>query len=131
LTQCLFASERGFGGVINENYVKMINAVTGWDLTLEAIEKIGERIYNLERVFNCREGVSRKDDALPYRTSTEPIPDGPSKGMHTPPEEFASMIEEYYRLRGWDSNGIPTREKLAALGLEETAKDLREMRNSE
>jgi len=131
LTQCRFASERGFGGVINENYVKMINAVTGWDLTLEAIEKIGERIYNLERVFNCREGVSRKDDALPYRTSTEPIPDGPSKGMHTPPEEFASMIEDYYRLRGWDSNGIPTREKIAALGLEETAKDLREMRNSE
>jgi aldehyde:ferredoxin oxidoreductase len=125
LTQCRFASERGFGGVINDNYAKMINSVTGWNLTLEEIERIGERIYNLERAFNCREGVSRKDDALPHRTSHQPIPDGPSKGMQTPPDEFNAMLDEYYRLRGWDSNGIPTREKLTALGLEEAAKDLR------
>ena len=68
LTQCRFASERGYGGLINENYVKMINSVTGWDFTLAELEESGERIYNLERAFNCREGVSRKDDALPYRT---------------------------------------------------------------
>jgi aldehyde:ferredoxin oxidoreductase len=124
LTQCRFASERGFGGVINENYVKMIHAVTGWDVTLGELERIGERIYNLERAFNCREGVSRKDDALPYRTSQEMIPQGPSKGMSTPPEEFEGMLEEYYRLRGWDPNGIPTGEKLMALGLPEAARDL-------
>jgi aldehyde:ferredoxin oxidoreductase len=124
LTQCRFASERGFGGVINENYVKMIHAVTGWDVTLEELERIGERIYNLERAFNCREGVSRKDDALPYRTSQEIIPQGPSKGMSTLPEEFEGMLEEYYRLRGWDANGIPTGEKLMALGLPEAARDL-------
>lgn len=124
LTQCRFASERGFGGLINDNYARMINSVTGWNLTLEEIEEIGERIYNLERAFNCREGVSRKDDALPHRTSHQPIPDGPSKGMQTPPDEFNAMLDEYYRLRGWDSNGIPTREKLTALGLEEAARDL-------
>jgi aldehyde:ferredoxin oxidoreductase len=124
LTQCRFASERGFGGVINDNYARMINSVTGWNLTLEEIEGIGERIYNLERAFNCREGVSRKDDALPHRTSHQPIPDGPSKGMQTPPDEFNAMLDEYYRLRGWDSNGIPTREKLTALGLEEAAKGI-------
>ena len=124
LTQCRFASERGFGGVINENYVKMINAVTGWNGTLEELEKTGERICNLERAFNCREGISRKDDALPYRTSRERIPEGPSKGMFTPPDEFQGMLEEYYRLRGWDSNGIPTGEKLMALGLPEAARDL-------
>jgi len=124
LTQCRFASERGFGGVINDNYPKMINSVTGWNLTLEETERIGERVYNLERAFNCREGVSRKDDALPHRISHQPIPDGPSKGMQTPPDEFNAMLDEYYRLRGWDSNGIPTREKLMALGLEEAAKDL-------
>jgi len=124
LTQCRFASERGFGGVINDNYPKMINSVTGWNLTLEETERIGERVYNLERAFNCREGVSRKDDALPHRISHQPIPDGPSKGMQTPPDEFNAMLDEYYRLRGWDSNGIPTREKLTALGLEEAAKDL-------
>jgi aldehyde:ferredoxin oxidoreductase len=93
-------------------------------LTLEEIERIGERVYNLERAFNCREGVSRKDDALPHRISHQPIPDGPSKGMQTPPDEFNAMLDEYYRLRGWDSNGIPTREKLTVLGLEEAARDL-------
>jgi aldehyde:ferredoxin oxidoreductase len=124
LTQCRFASERGFGGVINENYVKMINAVTGWNGTLEELEKTGERICNLERAFNCREGISRKDDALPYRTSRERIPEGPSKGMFTPPDEFQGMLEEYYRLRGWDSNGIPTGEKLMALGLPEAAREI-------
>jgi aldehyde:ferredoxin oxidoreductase len=124
LTQCRFASERGFGGVINENYVKMINSITGWNFTLADVEGIGERIYNLERAFNCREGVSRKDDALPFRTSRQPIPDGPSKGMHTPPDEFKGMLEEYYRLRGWDTNGIPTGEKLMALDLPEAAREL-------
>jgi len=125
LTQCRFASERGFGGVINENYAKMINSVTGWNLTLEDVERIGERIYNLERAFNCREGVSREDDALPFRASAQPIPEGPSKGMYTPPDEFKGMLEDYYRLRGWDSNGIPTREKLIALDLPEAARELR------
>jgi aldehyde:ferredoxin oxidoreductase len=125
LTQCRFASERGFGGVINENYSKMINGVTGWNFTQGDIEELGERIYNLERAFNCREGVTRMDDTLPYRASQQPIPDGPSKGMHTPGDEFDGMLEEYYRLRGWDSNGIPSREKLTALGLEEAARDLK------
>jgi len=124
LTQCRFASERGYGALINENYVKMINAVTGWDLTLEEVERLGERIYNLERAFNCREGITRKDDILPYRISQEPIPAGPSKGMYCPREEFEGMLEEYYRLRGWDRQGIPTPERLQSLDLEEAVKDL-------
>jgi len=124
LTQCRFASERGYGGLINENYVKMINAVTGWSLNLGEVEKLGERIYNLERAFNCREGVSRKDDHLPFRTSHQPIPSGPSRGMYSPPEEFNSLLDEYYQMRGWDKNGIPTPEKLKELGLDEVIKDL-------
>ncbi len=124
LTQCRFASERGFGGIINENYVAMVQAVTGWEVTLEELEQIGERIYNLERTFNCREGVSRKDDQLPFRVQNEPIPSGPSQGMYCPPAELEMMLEEYYRLRGWDSQGIPTAERLQILGLEETAQDL-------
>ena len=122
LTQCRFASERGYGGLINENYVKMINAVTGWDLNLDELERLGERIYNLERAFNCREGISRKDDSLPIRATQQPIPSGPSQGMYCPPEEFQAMLDEYYSLRGWDANGIPTAEKLRGLGLDETAK---------
>jgi len=124
LTQCRFASERGYGGLINENYAKMINAVTGWSLNLGEVEKLGERIYNLERAFNCREGVSRKDDHLPFRTSHQPIPSGPSRGMYSPPEEFNSLLDEYYQMRGWDKNGIPTPEKLKELGLDEVIKDL-------
>jgi aldehyde:ferredoxin oxidoreductase len=124
LTQCRFASERGYGGLINENYVKMINAVTGWDLNLDELERLGERIYNLERAFNCREGISRKDDSLPIRATQQPIPSGPSQGMYCPPEEFQAMLDEYYSLRGWDANGIPTAEKLQGLGLDETLRDL-------
>lgn len=117
LTQCRFASERGFGGLINENYVEMVNAVTGWGVTLEELERLGERIYNLERVFNCREGITRKDDQLPWRVQQEAIPSGPSQGMYCPPEELQMMLDEYYRLRGWDRNGLPTPERLKLLGL--------------
>ncbi|MCX5907068.1 MAG: aldehyde ferredoxin oxidoreductase family protein [Deltaproteobacteria bacterium] len=124
LTQCRFASERGYGGVINENYAKMINAVTGWNLTTEEVETLGERIYTLERAFNCREGVTRKDDQLPFRASNVPIPAGPSKGMYSPPEEFQGILDEYYRLRDWDQNGIPSPGKLKVLGLDETIQDL-------
>jgi aldehyde:ferredoxin oxidoreductase len=124
LTQCRFASERGYGGTINDNYVKMISGVTGWNLTLEDVEKLGERIYNLERVFNCREGIRRQDDTLPTRTLTQPIPGGPSKGMYTPPAEFESLLNEYYQLRGWGPNGMPTVSKLKELGLEDVITDL-------
>ena len=125
LTQCRFASERGYGGLINENYLKMINGVTGWSLNLPEVESLGERIYNLERAFNCREGVSRKDDNLPRRVANEPIPSGASQGMYCPPQEFNGLLDEYYRLRGWDANGIPSAEKLKELGLEEIIRDLR------
>ena len=123
LTQCRFASERGYGGLINGNYVTMINAVTGWNFTLEDVERLGERIYNLERAFNCREGVTRKDDNLPLRATNQPIPSGPSRGMYCPPEEFNDMLDKYYQLRGWDKNGIPMPEKLEELGLEEVRQD--------
>jgi aldehyde:ferredoxin oxidoreductase len=123
LTQCRFASERGYGGTINDNYVKMINSVTGWGLSLADVEKVGERIYNLERAFNCREGIRRQDDTIPARTLNQPIPAGPSKGMYTPRVEFEAMLNEYYQLRGWDAKGVPTIAKLKELGLAEIGKD--------
>jgi len=125
LTQCRFASERGYGGLINENYAKMINAVMGWSFSAEEVEQLGERIYNLERAFNCREGVGRKDDLLPSRVMFQPIPSGPSQGMYCPPEELETMLKEYYHLRGWDPDGIPSAGKLRALGLEEVCMDLK------
>ena len=124
LTQCRFVSERGFGMMINETYAEMINAVTGWNLTREDVERIGERICNLERAFNIREGVNRKEDKLPYRVMEEPVPNGPHKGMRCSREELDQMLDEYYRLRGWTDQGIPTEEKLRELQLDFVADDL-------
>jgi len=124
LTQCRFASERGYGGTINENYAKMINGVTGWSLNLKDVEMLGERIFNLERAFNCREGIRREYDGLPVRVQNQPIPEGPSKGMYTPAAEFETLLNEYYQMRGWGTDGIPTAAKLKELGLMDTVKDL-------
>jgi aldehyde:ferredoxin oxidoreductase len=74
----------------------------------------GERIWNLERLFNQRAGFTRKDDNLPKRMLTEPLPDGPAKGSTVP---LDMMLEEYYKLRGWNEQGRPTEQKLTALGL--------------
>jgi len=117
LVMCRFTSERGFGLFVGEPYARMVRAVTGWDVTAEELERVGERIVNLERLFNVREGVRRDQDTLPWRVMHEPIPEGPSAGMHCPPAELAEMLDAYYALRGWDSDGVPTRARLASLGL--------------
>ncbi|MBN1333686.1 MAG: aldehyde ferredoxin oxidoreductase, partial [Synergistales bacterium] len=75
----------------------------------------GERIWNLERLFNLREGLNpEKEDTLPKRLLNEPIPSGPSEGKVS---RLKEMLPEYYKLRGWDEKGIPTDEKLRELGL--------------
>ena len=117
LVLCRFTSERGFGLYVDEPYTRMVSAITGWDVTTEELERVGERIINLERLFNVREGVRREDDALPWRVMHEPIPDGPSAGAYCPPEELAGMLDRYYALRGWDADGVPTPARLAALDL--------------
>jgi aldehyde:ferredoxin oxidoreductase len=117
LVLCRFTSERGFGMFVSDTYASMVRAVTGWDVSAEELERTGERIINLERLFNVREGVRRVDDVLPWRAMNEPIPDGPSAGMYCPPAELSVMLDEFYRLRGWDAEGVPTAARLADLGL--------------
>jgi aldehyde:ferredoxin oxidoreductase len=92
----------------------MVGDAMGADLSVDDMQLIGERIWNLERLFNNAAGMTRKDDALPPRMLHEPLTEGASKG-HTVPLE--PMLDEYYQLRGWDHEGRPTREKLAALSL--------------
>lgn len=87
---------------------------TGAGYDWETFMKAGERIWNLERVFNLRAGFTAADDTLPRRFTEETMPEGPSKGHVCPLNE---MLPEYYRLRGWDTKGIPTQAKLKALGL--------------
>jgi aldehyde:ferredoxin oxidoreductase len=124
LTQCRFVSERGFGSMLGESYPRLINAVTGWHLSLADVERIGERIWNLERAFNVREGVRRSQDVLPYRVMYEPVPEGMHQGMHCPPEELNAMLDAYYALRGWTSEGVPTPAKLQELGLASVVREL-------
>jgi len=122
LTQCRFVSEGGWGTAINDRYRDAINAATGWDLTTEEVEAVGERIYNLERLINVERGVaSRETDTLPYRVQHEPIPEGPNEGMYCPPEELDAMLTEYYEFRGWDEDGTPIEETLERLDLGDLA----------
>jgi aldehyde:ferredoxin oxidoreductase len=92
----------------------------GVDLDEKEYIRVGERIWNLVRLFNIREaGISRKDDTLPGRMFEEPLP-MPPKGkekISLPKESFDKMLSEYYYIRGWDDNGIPTKEKLVELNL--------------
>ena len=105
-----------------ERVAKLMRAVTGLDFTPEEVRDIGERIVNLERAFNVREGVTRADDRLPKRFLEERIARGPSAGQLM---ELDVMLDEYYEIRGWDrERGIPSRKKLIELGLEDVALDL-------
>jgi len=97
-----------------KDYAELLSAVTGWNLTEDEIMRIGERIYNLERVILNKYGFDDKDDTLPRRLLEEPMPEGPAKGHVV---ELDKMKEEYYKLRGW-VNGVPTPEKLEELGIE-------------
>uniref|UniRef100_A0A7C3J2M4 Aldehyde ferredoxin oxidoreductase n=1 Tax=Candidatus Methanomethylicus mesodigestus TaxID=1867258 RepID=A0A7C3J2M4_9CREN len=96
--------------------VAMLSMVTGYDYKLQEAIKAGERAYNLKRLINIRYGIGRKDDTLPKRMLSEPLPDGGCSGMVV---ELDKMLPEYYRLRGWDENGVPTPQKLIELGLQQ------------
>lgn len=99
--------------VAEEYYARALTAVTGIPYSSGHLSA-GERIWNLERLYNLREGFSRADDTLPRRLLEEPAPEGPSKGWVS---HLADMLDEYYRFRGWDENGVPTGRKLEELGL--------------
>jgi aldehyde:ferredoxin oxidoreductase len=104
-----------------EGTAELLRAATGWDLTGQEVQRIGERIVNLERLFIAREGITRQDDTLPRRFLEEPLPEGsgPSTGSVL---ELGPMLDEYYRARGWDvETGLPTEEKLEELGLRKPA----------
>jgi len=108
-----------------EDYVTLINTAAGWDLSVGDFRKSGERIYNLGRALCVREGITRKEDALPARLMFDPLPDGPAKGMVISPEMIEMMKDAYYEMRGWDkATGIPTAEKLRELGLDELVDEL-------
>jgi aldehyde:ferredoxin oxidoreductase len=99
---------------------RLLSATTGIEYEPEDLMRVGERIFNLERMYNLREGFGRGNDDLPARLTSEAIKAGPSEGSVV---RLPEMIDEYYEFRQWDSRGIPTEAKLRALGLEDTIND--------
>ena len=95
-----------------EFYARLLTTATGFYYDEEEFRKTGERIYNLERLFNVREGFTYKDDTLPERLLKTPLPEGPAKGETV---ELKGLLAEYYRIRGWDFLGQPTDAKLIDL----------------
>jgi len=103
-----------------EDMTKLYTLVTGFEMTPEELKRSGERINNVARLFNVREGLGRKDDTLPYKVMHLPIPDeGPSKGAYVSQEELDLLLDDYYMARGWTREGIPTVEKLKELGMDD------------
>jgi len=99
---------------------KLYTLVTGYEMTPEELKNAGERINNVARLFNVREGLTRKDDTLPYKVMHDPIPDeGPSKGAYVTQEELDLLLDDYYEARGWTREGVPTVEKLKELGMDD------------
>ncbi|MGB9695267.1 MAG: aldehyde ferredoxin oxidoreductase family protein [Caldisericaceae bacterium] len=96
-----------------DDYASMLAAATGFDYTTDEVMKAGDRIWNLEKLWNVKIGMTKKDDYLPSRFMNEPMPEGAAKGQIVHIEE---LLSDYYRVRGWDKDGLPSAEKLKDLG---------------
>ncbi|MFC1917217.1 aldehyde ferredoxin oxidoreductase family protein [Chloroflexota bacterium] len=122
LLNCLGCCSYGSIGIGPDLQVETLNAVTGWNITKDEAFKSAERILNLRRAFNLKNGLKPEDDTLPERYLNDPPPDGGSKGSRV---NIKPMVHEYYKIMGWDEvTGKPFRRTLEELDLAEIAKDL-------
>jgi aldehyde:ferredoxin oxidoreductase len=116
-TLCGFIMDMAIPGDACQHIADLVTAVTGITFTAEEVEKVGERVNNITRLFNIRVGLTRKDDTLPYRLMNESIKAGASVGQVITQADLDEMLDEYYEARGWDKTGTPTSAKLEELGL--------------
>jgi aldehyde:ferredoxin oxidoreductase len=100
------------------NLVPMTNAVLGSQYKAPDLMEIGERVWNMERLFNSSAGFTAEDDRLPDRFTKDPLPSGPAEGQIS---KVPEMLPQYYEVRGWSAEGIPLEETLERLGLSEFA----------
>ena len=100
-----------------QQFSKLIALSTGLSFTPKDLRTIGERIYTLERMMLIKDGFSRQDDTLPKRYFNEPISEGPAQGQVILRKEFNKILDKYYRLHGWDENGVPKKNTLKRLGI--------------
>lgn len=108
---CLFP---GGCGWTMEDYLQLVNASCETQWSIDDVQVVGERIWNLEKMFNVKAGLGKKDDTLPRRILEEPADIGSARGLVC---KLGDMLPEYYQLRGWDQEGNPTSETLQRLGL--------------
>lgn len=101
-----------------QQFSKLIALSTGLSFTPKDLRTIGERIYTLERMMLIKDGFSRQDDTLPKRYFNEPISEGPAQGQVILRKEFNKILDKYYRLHGWDENGVPKKNTLKRLGID-------------
>lgn len=118
LIVCKFSRGTYYEGF--QDLAKVYSLVTGFETSAEEMRRSGERINNVARLFNIREGFGRKDDTLPYKVMNLPIPDeGPSKGSYVTQAELDLLLDDYYEVRGWTKEGIPTIKKLKELAMDD------------
>lgn len=109
-----------YAGVTLEQYAKLLSSFTGWNLKGKDLVLIGERTNNLQRLFNTREGFSKKDDSIPDRAKQRPLFGAYQDEDRCIIKDYEGMLDEYYEARGWNTEtGIPTKEKLLELGLDD------------
>jgi aldehyde:ferredoxin oxidoreductase len=106
-----------WGSVDTEIMSQFLKYGLGKDVSAEELDRIGERVWNLSRVFNIKTGFTKADDDIPTRLKKDPLRKGTNEGKVLSGDDFETMLQIYYRIRGWDSNGVPTPEKLKGLGL--------------
>ncbi len=107
-----------FAPISEKDCVDMWNLATGFNHSIDSYLQAGERIWNIIRLFNIREGLKTGDDTLPARFFNDSFTKGPMKDVVIPMEDFKNSLKEYYSLRGWNKDGVPTSKKLKELGLE-------------
>jgi aldehyde:ferredoxin oxidoreductase len=109
-----------------EESAQFYRLATGLDLSTDELREVGERVSNLKKYFNIREGWSKEDDWLPARLLEEPLPDGDDQGTTLTPEELTLMINGYYKARGWTKEGLIPPQKLVKMGLEDLVEKARQ-----
>ena len=116
-TLCGFLHDMAMAGDACQHVANLVSASTGISFSAADIEQVGERVNNLARLFNIREGFTRKDDTFPWRLMTETIKAGASRDKLISQADLDLMLDEYYQARGWDKSGVPTKAKLKELGI--------------
>ena len=121
---CAFIMHMALAGFCHKNTADLSNGLVGTNFTPEDMMLVGERMNNAAKIFNIGAGFTRADDTLPERLKTEAMKEGGSKGHVVAEADLQAMLDEYYEERGWTKEGVPTKERLISLGMEEELSEL-------